>query len=321
MNHIYNSTLKTDFGFYLNSKDISPTFLLGTWSLGGFHFGKYDQQNALDVLAKAFELGVRCYDTALFYAKGNSDNVLKKFLKDKQRDTYAICSKAGLYWQNNKVVKDLSKSLLRNTLEDRLRFFGIKFIDMYMLHWPPSNLDIRYCLDELVSLKNENKIKYFGVCNVDESHISVLKEYKCDSIHLKYNPAFLENAKLLQTFTEYNIHSVIFSLFEQGILTNSNYLDYIDLSKKDFRKKNEIFKNSNTISILKRISKFDTFGYSKSICILTWCLAHAYCNSAIIAPRYVTQLNELSEYITSSVDFSVVKSSPYYNALKQIHDN
>ena len=51
---------------------------IGTWRMGGQHFGSYDQREGEGLIRKAIDLGYRCFDTAHFYAHGQSDQLLGK---------------------------------------------------------------------------------------------------------------------------------------------------------------------------------------------------------------------------------------------------
>ena len=54
---------------------------LGTWSLGGEHFGPFDCKEVKPLLLEALDYGIRDIDTALFYAHGRSVQFLGKYLK------------------------------------------------------------------------------------------------------------------------------------------------------------------------------------------------------------------------------------------------
>ena len=48
-----------NFSSYVNQLGIDSRFVLGTWSLGGSHFGSYDTRLATDVIQKSYDYGIR----------------------------------------------------------------------------------------------------------------------------------------------------------------------------------------------------------------------------------------------------------------------
>ena len=102
---------------------------LGTWSLGGSHFGPYDCSNVGHCLNQAYDLGIRKLDTALFYAKGQSVSFIKQHLRSKREHLF-ISSKGGLIWEGNAVHHDASPRALVNDCEATLRALNTDYLDL-----------------------------------------------------------------------------------------------------------------------------------------------------------------------------------------------
>ncbi|MBC6438033.1 MAG: aldo/keto reductase [Rhodobacteraceae bacterium] len=66
----------------------------GTAPLGNLYRAISDQ-TADDILARAWEAGVRYYDTAPLYGLGLSETRINRFLRDKPRDDYVLSTKIG----------------------------------------------------------------------------------------------------------------------------------------------------------------------------------------------------------------------------------
>jgi diketogulonate reductase-like aldo/keto reductase len=56
------------------SQSLTPWLWIGTWSMGGEGFGAHDERESLDVLNAAVKNNIRHFDTAGFYAHGNSSS-------------------------------------------------------------------------------------------------------------------------------------------------------------------------------------------------------------------------------------------------------
>ncbi|MEM2088257.1 MAG: aldo/keto reductase, partial [Thermoproteota archaeon] len=77
---------------------------LGTWAIGGpitgadglaHGWGKTDDEEAVRALKRAFELGVRVFDTADVYGCGHSEKLIGEALGE-YRDEIVIITKFGL---------------------------------------------------------------------------------------------------------------------------------------------------------------------------------------------------------------------------------
>lgn len=119
-----------------------------------------------NVVKGAYEAGYRLFDTAAFY--GNEE-ALGEAIRN-----------AGIPRQNvfvtTKVWNDAQrKGEVRESCEESLRRLGMKYIDLYLLHWP-----VREKTEEswkaLESLLKEGKVRAIGVSNFLENDIKRLLE-------------------------------------------------------------------------------------------------------------------------------------------------
>ena len=185
MNRTPITTLKTSINTHFDNKQINGDYILGTWALGGHHFGKYDQKNAIEVLNYCFDHHIRAYDIATFYAKGNSNIVLKKFLQKKNINQCILCAKSGLKWKKNEVLHDGSEKHLKKELDRLLNEFNTDYIDIFLLHWPDPKIELAESIETLQKLKAEKKVKFIGLCNITEKNIDVIDTYNLDTIHIQ----------------------------------------------------------------------------------------------------------------------------------------
>ena len=66
----------------------------------GYGFGAMSDQQAIDLINHALELGITVFDTAPIYGHHLSEIRLGKSLK-KKRDDIVLVSKAGVTWHDN----------------------------------------------------------------------------------------------------------------------------------------------------------------------------------------------------------------------------
>ena len=70
------------------------TLALGTAPLGGL-YEPVSEDAAVELVERAWELGVRYFDTAPLYGYGFSERILGRVLRGKPRDQFVVSSKVG----------------------------------------------------------------------------------------------------------------------------------------------------------------------------------------------------------------------------------
>ena len=83
---------------------------LGTWAIGGWQWGGTDEQESIDTILKALNMGVTTVDTAPIYGFGKSEEIVGKAVKEfGNREEVQIATKLGLEWdEDENVVRNSS---------------------------------------------------------------------------------------------------------------------------------------------------------------------------------------------------------------------
>ena len=318
MQHHRNSphSSTNNFSLYLNQLGIDSRFVLGTWSLGGSHFGSYDTRLATDVIQKSYDYGIRQFDCASFYAKGQSQAILRQALLSKQSDSYLIHLKAGLRWKGNAVLHDGTQDHITDTVLAALKFFKRDRLDVFLLHWPDPNTDIRIACDTLTALRQDGKLACWGLCNLTENHLSLVQGYDYDVCHFHYNPLHRETEKVMKMMVSEGVVTMGYSPFEQGLLVNLDYSYSKVFGKRDVRKRNPYFLNQAIKRSLQELFGLDTAGFSYSHCILQWLLDQSCLHSIIFGVRYQEHLDEINAFLKlSKSDINLLQRSLFYQRL------
>jgi diketogulonate reductase-like aldo/keto reductase len=121
------------------------------------------------IFKQALELGYELFDTAESY--GNEE-LLGRALKGK-RDKVLISSK---FSPEHNGYDDVIKSC-----ESSLKRLGTDYIDFYSMHYLNPGISIRESIQALYDLKEQGKIKNYGVCNVTHKQVETV------DIHLIQN--------------------------------------------------------------------------------------------------------------------------------------
>ena len=142
----------------------------GVWTVSTNWWGKIDEDQALALLVKGFDLGINFFDTADTYGTGYGERVLAKALK-RQRHEIVIGTKFGYDFYSNvdreghqERPQKFEPEFIRYACEQSLTRLETDYIDLYQLHNPRIDViekdEVFDTLDELV---NEGKIRHYGV--------------------------------------------------------------------------------------------------------------------------------------------------------------
>jgi aryl-alcohol dehydrogenase-like predicted oxidoreductase len=265
-----------------------PQLWLGTWSMGGENFGPFSLKDAEKTLSKAYSLGLRHVDTAAFYAHGQSDRILSKFLNTIDRKTLFISSKAGLKWNKNTVQHCGDKKSIISTLHQSLDTLNTDYIDLFSLHWPDSNVKLQESIETLKDLKTEGLIRNYGMCNLSEHELNELIDKKTPH-QLRFNPLHKDVIPILSAVSPI----IAYSPFEQGLLSSGKCgHGPLFLGKKDFRLRNPFFKNKDALiwrDILNDLALKHFL--PKEVIVLLWIYSFPEIDSIISGARTEDQLS------------------------------
>ncbi len=123
---------------------------------GAGAFGSQEEQDSIEALREAFDVGINFFDTAEMYGNGYSEQLLGRALGDK-RSEMVISSKVA---DQNMAPDDLIEACERS-----LKNLGTDYIDLYMLHWPNREIPLAESIGALKTLKEAGKIRWYGVSN------------------------------------------------------------------------------------------------------------------------------------------------------------
>ncbi|HVC71571.1 MAG TPA: aldo/keto reductase [Acidimicrobiales bacterium] len=130
-----------------------------------------DGEEALAVLRRAVELGVNFIDTADAYGPEVSETLIAEALHP-YADDLVIATKGGLLRPGpNQWTMDGRPEHLRKALEGSLARLKVEQITLYQFHRPDPEVPMEESMGELVTMKDEGKIRHIGVCNVTETEL------------------------------------------------------------------------------------------------------------------------------------------------------
>lgn len=176
-----------------NSELSISAIAFGAWAAGGWMWGGTEQNDSVNAIKAAYDLGVTSIDTAPAYGQGKSEEIIGEAIKSLPRDKIQILTKYGLRWDTDKgqfyfeskndqgktihLHKYATKESIIKECENSLRRLGTDYIDLYQIHWPDPTTPIQETMGAISLLIEQGKVRYAGVCNYDTALMKEAEKY------------------------------------------------------------------------------------------------------------------------------------------------
>ncbi|MCH8490780.1 MAG: aldo/keto reductase, partial [Oceanicaulis sp.] len=116
------------------------------------------------LIARAFEGGVRVFDTAPAYGAGEAERRLGKALRDLPRDEIFVCTKAGITSEGvSGRLRDFSPAGIETSVRASLSRLGVEGVDALFLHGPDPYEMTEALFTRLAALKSAGAFAALGV--------------------------------------------------------------------------------------------------------------------------------------------------------------
>ena len=199
----------------------------GCWAIGGpwqfdgrpAGWGAVDDNESIDAIHRALELGITLFDTADVYGCGHSERVLGRALAG-HRDEVVIATKFGLRFDEatrTGAGADASPEYVRAACEASLRRLGTDRIDLYQLH--AGAQDPAEVIEVLEALVAEGKIRAYGTADESLAIVEAFAEGPhCVAVQQQLN-VFGGNDEALAICEERGLAALARSPLAMGLLT------------------------------------------------------------------------------------------------------
>jgi len=216
-------------------------FVLGGAQLGGLYRVTTDEE-AWETLERAWDAGVRRFDTAPHYGAGLSERRLGAFLATKPRDEFTVSTKVGRLLvptdedtegvdgffggDRNRRVLDYSADGVLRSVEDSLGRLGLDRVDTLYVHDPDDHVDqaVSEAVPALVRLREQGVVQHVGAgMNFTEPLIHIVTETDADQIMLAGRYSLLDRsaeAELLPRCLERGVQVVTVGVYNSGLLAD-----------------------------------------------------------------------------------------------------
>lgn len=234
--------------------------------MGGYGWGKVQEQELVDAVHAALDNGVTFFDTAETYGLGQSEITLGKAL-GARRNGVVISDKFGVHaMKGQPTFYDNSRDYIIEACEGSLKRLGTDYIDVYTVHYRDGKTPLSEVVDTLEILRKQGKVRFFALSNIGKTDMPELGKLKGKFVAFQdeYSLACRKNEKtMLELAAEYDLTPLTWGSLGQGILTGKYTKDNVDFGNDDRRSRDiyvnfhgeKLLKNLEIVEVMRRIAE------------------------------------------------------------------
>lgn len=213
-----------------------PAIGLGCMNLSHAYGTPPDTETATELLQRAFDLGVRHFDTAALYGFGANETLVGQAIKPFRQQIH-LASKCGMTGVNGARVIDGRPETLLKTIDEALQRLQTDHIDLYYLHRWDKNVPIEESVGAMARMVEAGKIGGIGLSEVGADTLrKAHAEHPIAAVQTEYS-LWTRNPEIavLDACRELGAAFVAFSPVARGFLAGG-VDDPADLVEKDIRR-------------------------------------------------------------------------------------
>src|SRR5436305_945836 len=169
----------------------------GAWGISGSGWIGAQDQESLQALQRAIDLGVNFIDTALAYGEGHSEQLIRQVLRDNRDKRIIVATKIPP--QNGQwpapagipAEEAFPGSYIQACTEQSLRNLGTETLDLEQFHvWNDEWVGQGDWAETIQRLKEQGKIRFFGVSINDhqpDNALRLIETGLVDTVQVIYN--------------------------------------------------------------------------------------------------------------------------------------
>jgi aryl-alcohol dehydrogenase-like predicted oxidoreductase len=209
-------------------------------------YGATDEQESIETIHRALELGVFFLDTADVYGQGENEKLVGKAIAGR-REEVVLATKFGNRWFDDGTRRiDGSPEYVRSAIDASLQRLGVDHVDLYYQHRVDADTPIEETVGALAELVAAGKVKHLGLSEAGAQTIRRAHAvHPITALQSEYSLWTRDpEGEILDTCRELGIGLVAYSPLGRGFLAG-RFTSPDELDDGDFRKNHPRFSGEN----------------------------------------------------------------------------
>ena len=132
----------------------------------GQHSWTLDEGRSREIIKRGLELGVNCFDTAIAYQSGTSEQYLGRAVRDFARREDVVIATKFLPRTNEEIAAGVTgQRHIEQMANTSLKNLGLDYIDLYIYHMWDYETPLYDIMEGLNRLVKAGKVRYIGISN------------------------------------------------------------------------------------------------------------------------------------------------------------
>ncbi|MGW7255061.1 aldo/keto reductase [Streptomyces sp. NPDC054834] len=286
---------------------------LGCMGMSAF-YGSADQDEGVQTIRRALELGIDFLDTAQVYGPLTNETLVGQAIKG-HRDEYVIATKFN-YRMDDAVPGDMSTvgrqdgsaEHVRSSVHGSLKRLGTDYIDLYYQHRVDPNVPIEETVGALAELVAEGKVRYIGLSEAGPETLRRANAvHPITAVQTEYSLWTRDpEAEVLPTCRELGIGFVPYSPLGRGFLAG-RFSSPDELDKEDWRRSGPRFTGDNLEVNQRLAEKVKEIAAEKSVTPAQLAIAWVLAQGEDLVPIPGTKRRGYLEQNAAAIDVELTK--------------
>jgi aryl-alcohol dehydrogenase-like predicted oxidoreductase len=276
----------------------------GAWAIGGggweFGWGPQQDEESIETIHRALELGVNWIDTAAAYGFGRSEEVVGRALQGLAERPYVFTKASLLEGPGRRVVHNLKRESILREAHASLERLGVDAIDLYQIHWPIPDEDVEEGWRALAELQEQGLVRHIGVSNFNVRQLRRIEQLApVETLQPPYSLVARDaEEELLPLAEREGIGVIVYSPMGSGLLSGAMTRERIEnLPDDDWRKRDPRFQEpqlSRRLALVERLASVgERHGVTPGAVAVAWTLHNPAVDGAIVGFRRPDQVDPI----------------------------
>lgn len=265
-----------------NSNLLVSSIGLGIMGMSPGIYRETDDEQAIQTIHRALDIGVTMFDTADVYGNGHNEKLLGRALQGRREQ--AIIATKFSYTPNYESISG-HPDYVKKAVEDSLRRLNTDYIDLYYQHRVDPQIPIEETVGAMADLVKAGKVRALGLSEASASTIRRAHAvYPISALESEYSLWSRDiEEEILPTVRELGITHVAYSPLSRGFISGE-LRTFEDLAADDLRRWMPRFQGDNFRKNIAVVDKIKEIAMEKNCTPAQLAIAWTIANGALPIP-------------------------------------